>query len=50
MASSSAKHSILIVDDTPGNIAVLVDYLSEAGFKVLVARDTPGPISFSWTW
>ncbi|MCI0691830.1 sigma 54-interacting transcriptional regulator [candidate division KSB1 bacterium] len=33
------KSSILIVDDTPSNISVLVDYLSEAGFKVLVARD-----------
>jgi DNA-binding NtrC family response regulator len=39
MANLDDKSSILIVDDTPGNISVLMDYLSEAGFKVLVARD-----------
>jgi DNA-binding NarL/FixJ family response regulator len=31
--------TILIVDDTPGNLAVLSDMLSEAGYRVLVATD-----------
>jgi DNA-binding response OmpR family regulator len=31
--------SILIVDDTPANIGVLMDYLKDAGFRILVARD-----------
>jgi DNA-binding NtrC family response regulator len=31
--------TILIVDDTPANIGVLLDYLHDEGFKVLVARD-----------
>ncbi|NBC16423.1 MAG: diguanylate cyclase response regulator, partial [Bacteroidetes bacterium] len=30
--------TILIVDDTPANIGVLLDYLHDEGFKVLVAR------------
>ena len=29
---------ILIVDDNPNNLAVLFDFLTESGFKVLVAR------------
>ncbi len=39
MASLNDKSSVLIVDDTPSNISVLIDYLSDTGFKVLVARD-----------
>ena len=35
----SAKGSILIVDDTPANLDMLVDYLTDSGFKVLVATD-----------
>ncbi len=31
--------TVLIVDDTPGNLAVLSDMLSEAEFRVLVATD-----------
>ncbi len=31
--------TVLIVDDTPGNLAVLSDMLSEAGYRVLVATD-----------
>lgn len=34
-----SKGTILIVDDTPGNLAVLSDMLSEAGYRVLVATD-----------
>jgi two-component system, NtrC family, sensor kinase len=32
------QNSILIVDDIPTNIKVLVDYLAEAGFKISVAK------------
>ncbi len=39
MTIVNEQSSVLIIDDTPNNIAVLVDYLSDAGFKVLVARD-----------
>lgn len=35
---SLEKNSILIVDDNPNNLAVLFDFLTESGFKVLVAR------------
>ncbi|HBB31771.1 MAG TPA: diguanylate cyclase response regulator [Cyanobacteria bacterium UBA8803] len=35
----SEKGTILIVDDNPMNLEVLFDFLSDAGFKVLVARD-----------
>ncbi len=31
--------TILIVDDNPGNLNVLFDYLAEFGFRVLVAQD-----------
>ena len=42
MSESSAVidgRSILIVDDTPANLAVAVDYLEDNKFQVLVARD-----------
>jgi len=31
--------TLLIVDDTPANVSVLFDFLTEAGFKILVAQD-----------
>jgi signal transduction histidine kinase len=31
--------TILIVDDTPANLSVLVDTLSEAGYQIMVAED-----------
>ena len=34
-----SKGIVLIVDDTPGNLALLSDMLSEAGYRVLVATD-----------
>ena len=34
-----AKGIVLIVDDAPGNLAVLSDMLSDAGYRVLVAID-----------
>lgn len=33
-----ADYSILIVDDTPVNLAVLVEYLEEYGFNIRIAR------------
>ena len=38
-ANATHKGNVLIVDDTPANLAVLSDMLSEAGFRVLVATD-----------
>ncbi|MFS8120611.1 MAG: response regulator, partial [Microcoleus sp.] len=32
------ESAILIVDDNPNNLAVLFDFLTKSGFKVLVAR------------
>ncbi|NNL49018.1 MAG: response regulator, partial [Acidimicrobiia bacterium] len=38
--TTAAEHgTILIVDDTPANISVLLEYLSQQGFEILVARD-----------
>lgn len=37
--SHHRQHTILVVDDTPHNIKVLFNFLDEAGFKVLVAKD-----------
>jgi signal transduction histidine kinase len=36
---SITQQSILIVDDIPANLSVLMDFLSKTGFKVLVATD-----------
>ena len=36
---SPANGIVMIVDDTPGNLALLSDTLSEAGYRVLVATD-----------
>jgi two-component system NtrC family sensor kinase len=40
-ASAHGMHSpsVLIVDDTPANVGVLVDYLEDHGFRVVVAQD-----------
>lgn len=37
--TSHANGTVMIVDDTPGNLALLSDTLSEAGYRVLVATD-----------
>jgi len=37
--STTARQIVLIVDDTPANLAYLSDALDEAGYKVLVALD-----------
>jgi light-regulated signal transduction histidine kinase (bacteriophytochrome) len=39
MSSTVEKGTILIVDDTPTNLEVLFDFLSNAGFRVLFAED-----------
>ncbi|MCQ8103917.1 response regulator transcription factor [Methylomonas sp. SURF-2] len=39
MDSSAHNGTVLIVDDTPGNLALLSDTLSEANYRVLVAID-----------
>ncbi|MDD2738688.1 MAG: response regulator transcription factor [Methylomonas lenta] len=36
---SDSNGTVLIVDDTPGNLALLTDTLSEANYRVLVATD-----------
>ncbi len=33
------EHNILIVDDNPTNLAVIVDYLEESGLNILVSQD-----------
>jgi two-component system sensor histidine kinase/response regulator len=33
------KGTLLVVDDTPANISILFDFLSDKGFKVLVAQE-----------
>src|SRR6266498_1634733 len=38
-ASESQPHTILIIDDTPANLAVAVEYLEANGFRVAVARN-----------
>ncbi|MFB2918827.1 hybrid sensor histidine kinase/response regulator [Aerosakkonema funiforme] len=38
-AESSEKSILLIVDDNPVNLGAITDFLDEAGFEVLVARD-----------
>jgi DNA-binding response OmpR family regulator/DNA-binding CsgD family transcriptional regulator len=39
MEISAGNGTVLIVDDTPGNLALLSDTLSEANYRVLVATD-----------
>jgi len=33
-----AEYYILIVDDTPANLGVIVDYLEHYGFGIMIAR------------
>src|SRR5215213_1285508 len=39
------KSVILMVDDTPANLHVLFDLLSESGFEVLVAEDSESALA-----
>jgi signal transduction histidine kinase len=36
---SFEQYTLLIIDDNPTNLGVIVDYLEEAGFNIVVARD-----------
>ena len=38
-ALSASAPTVLIVDDTPANLAVLVDHLESSGARVVVAQD-----------
>ena len=38
-SQDNEKSKLLIVDDNPTNLSILFDYLTKAGFKVLVALD-----------
>jgi CheY-like chemotaxis protein len=38
-ADAGERPTILIADDTPANFGVVVDSLTERGFRVLVALD-----------
>jgi len=37
--------TILLVDDTPTNLSVLIDYLNEFGFEILIAVDGEGALT-----
>ncbi|MDP3841668.1 MAG: adenylate/guanylate cyclase domain-containing protein [Oxalobacteraceae bacterium] len=37
--AATSPHTILIVDDTPANLGVVVESLEERGFRVVVAQD-----------
>ena len=39
LADNAKKGKILVVDDTPANIGVILTYLRDQGFKMLVAED-----------
>lgn len=39
MSVVTTEHVILIVDDTPDNLEVLFSFLTDCGFKILVAED-----------
>lgn len=45
MPVSALKGTILIVDDTPDNLALLSDALDDAGYRVLVALDGASALS-----
>jgi diguanylate cyclase (GGDEF)-like protein/PAS domain S-box-containing protein len=40
-APESHAHTILIIDDTPTNLAVVVDHLEDHDFRVVIARNGP---------
>jgi signal transduction histidine kinase len=43
-STSLQKSTILVVDDTPTNLSVLLDYLNQSGFKTLIAQDGEGAL------
>ena len=38
-ATDSSDSTILVVDDTPANVSLLLDTLGKEGYNVLVAED-----------
>jgi len=38
-AVEAHNSTILVVDDNPANLSVMVDYLAGHGFQIMVARD-----------
>ncbi len=44
-SQDGGKSSILIVDDVPANVGVLLDFLDGAGYEVLVAESGEGALS-----
>ena len=42
---TSLQPAVLMVDDTPANLGVLFELLSESGFRVLVAEDGEGALA-----
>lgn len=42
--TAAANATIMVVDDTPDNVGILLELLGRAGFKVLVARDGHGAL------
>jgi signal transduction histidine kinase len=44
LSKSGPDGAILIVDDTPTNLDILFQYLKQAGYKVLIARDGPSAV------
>jgi len=45
MESNKPEATILVVDDNPTNLSVLIEHLSQSGFETLVAVDGEGAIS-----
>jgi two-component system, cell cycle sensor histidine kinase and response regulator CckA len=43
-ADNAEQGVILIVDDKPANLSVLFEFLTDAGFQILVAEDSDGAI------
>ncbi len=43
-AETAEKGTILVVDDNPTNLHILLDYLNEMGFETLVARSGEGAL------
>ncbi len=39
MTNLKTQKTVLIVDDNPGNLSVLVDYLKGSGFRVIMVKD-----------
>ncbi len=43
--AKDATATIMLVDDTPANLSVLIDYLNHFGFEILIATDGEGALT-----